>query len=306
MRRETEPSHLLRGDAGLIESGGIDQIAHGFGLRQIDAAVEISAQGEFAGFGQTRARARRRASTQKPQARPARHGRKFRRHPRRCRIAARAKKVTTTWSTSAPVFVEQFGELAARAASRGSRAKAQNLFGDVACYRRRIIAQSPRPPRPGGVEIATIVSRRFMENAGEHTNPSVHPRLSGAVAGRLGEAITAAVPRGRVHGDRRRETAVPRGPLSAGRMGAGGAGGVGISAGTITTCADGAHAEAFAAQLFFVSQSEVDDAALAAGHRVEVERRACPLHFFRRSERAHAQLFDAQQAIVIGVEGERE
>ena len=43
---------LLRGDARLIERGGFDQIADGFGVRQIDAAVEISAQGEFARFGE--------------------------------------------------------------------------------------------------------------------------------------------------------------------------------------------------------------------------------------------------------------
>ncbi len=47
--------HLLRGDARLIERGGFDQVAHGFGLRQIDAAVEESAQGELAGLGQARA-----------------------------------------------------------------------------------------------------------------------------------------------------------------------------------------------------------------------------------------------------------
>ena len=47
--------HLLRGDARLVERGGVDQIAHGFGLRQIDAAVQIRAQREFARLGQARA-----------------------------------------------------------------------------------------------------------------------------------------------------------------------------------------------------------------------------------------------------------
>ncbi len=46
---------LLRGDARLIERGGIDQVANGFGLRQIDAAVQIRAQRELAGFGEARA-----------------------------------------------------------------------------------------------------------------------------------------------------------------------------------------------------------------------------------------------------------
>ena len=52
---------LLRGHARLVERGGFDQVAHGFGLRQIDAAVEKSAQGELAGLGQTRAGLRGRA-----------------------------------------------------------------------------------------------------------------------------------------------------------------------------------------------------------------------------------------------------
>ena len=49
------PFHLLRRDARLIQRGGFDQIADRLGLRQIDAAVEIRAQREFAGFGQPRA-----------------------------------------------------------------------------------------------------------------------------------------------------------------------------------------------------------------------------------------------------------
>ena len=44
MRRETEPSDLLRRDARLVERGGVDQVADGLGLRQIDAAVEEGAQ----------------------------------------------------------------------------------------------------------------------------------------------------------------------------------------------------------------------------------------------------------------------
>ena len=48
---------LLRGDARLVERGGFDQIADGFGLGEIDAAVEESAQREFARFGEARARA---------------------------------------------------------------------------------------------------------------------------------------------------------------------------------------------------------------------------------------------------------
>ncbi len=40
MRRETDPSDLLRGNARLVKRGGIDQIAYGFRLGQVDAAVK--------------------------------------------------------------------------------------------------------------------------------------------------------------------------------------------------------------------------------------------------------------------------
>ena len=43
---------LLRGDAGLIERGGFDEIANGLGARQIDTAIEKGAESEFAGFGE--------------------------------------------------------------------------------------------------------------------------------------------------------------------------------------------------------------------------------------------------------------
>ena len=46
---------MLGRDACLIERRGFDQIANGFGARQIDAAVEVCAQCEFAGLGQSRA-----------------------------------------------------------------------------------------------------------------------------------------------------------------------------------------------------------------------------------------------------------
>ena len=48
-------ARLLRGDARLVERGGFDQVADGFGLRQVDAAVEEGAQRELAGLGQPRA-----------------------------------------------------------------------------------------------------------------------------------------------------------------------------------------------------------------------------------------------------------
>ena len=48
---------LSGGDAGLIERGGLDQVADGFGLGKVDAAVEKGPEGEFAGFGEPGARA---------------------------------------------------------------------------------------------------------------------------------------------------------------------------------------------------------------------------------------------------------
>ena len=46
---------MLRGDTGLIKSSGFNEVAHGLGLGQIDAAVEERAQREFARFGKARA-----------------------------------------------------------------------------------------------------------------------------------------------------------------------------------------------------------------------------------------------------------
>ena len=42
--------------AGLIQRGGVDQVAHGFGLRQVDASVQEGAKCEFTRFGEARAR----------------------------------------------------------------------------------------------------------------------------------------------------------------------------------------------------------------------------------------------------------
>ena len=46
---------LLRSDFGLIQSLGLDEVANGFGLSEVDAAVEEGAHGELAGFGKARA-----------------------------------------------------------------------------------------------------------------------------------------------------------------------------------------------------------------------------------------------------------
>ena len=43
---------LLGGDLGLIQRLRVDEVADGFGLSQIDASIEKSAHGEFAGLGE--------------------------------------------------------------------------------------------------------------------------------------------------------------------------------------------------------------------------------------------------------------
>jgi hypothetical protein len=45
---------LAGGYAGLVERGGVDEVADGFGLGKVDASVDEGAEGEFAGFGETR------------------------------------------------------------------------------------------------------------------------------------------------------------------------------------------------------------------------------------------------------------
>ena len=55
-RRDTEPWVLLRCDARLVHRGCFNQVAHRLRARQVDAAVEIGAQREFAWFGEARSR----------------------------------------------------------------------------------------------------------------------------------------------------------------------------------------------------------------------------------------------------------
>src|SRR6185369_8977773 len=43
---------LLGGDARLVKSGSVDEVADGFRLGEIEAAVEECPQGELAGFGE--------------------------------------------------------------------------------------------------------------------------------------------------------------------------------------------------------------------------------------------------------------
>ena len=50
-------AELLGGDAGLVEGGGVDEVANCFGLGEIEAAGEEGSLGEFAGFGEAGAAA---------------------------------------------------------------------------------------------------------------------------------------------------------------------------------------------------------------------------------------------------------
>ena len=52
MRRESGAAELLSGDARLVEGLGFDEVAHGFGLGEIEAAGEEGALGKFAGLGE--------------------------------------------------------------------------------------------------------------------------------------------------------------------------------------------------------------------------------------------------------------
>jgi len=42
---------LLSGDFRLVERRGVDQITNCFSLRKIEAAVQVSAEGELSGLG---------------------------------------------------------------------------------------------------------------------------------------------------------------------------------------------------------------------------------------------------------------
>jgi hypothetical protein len=64
------------------------------------------------------------------------------------------------------------------------------------------------------------------------------------------------------------------------------------------------RAETFAADVILVAQRNVDDAALAAVHGIEAERRSGSLDLVGRGEGAHPQFLDAQSPVVICVEGD--
>ena len=149
---------LLRRDARLVERGGVDQVADGFGLRQIDAAVQESAQREFARLGKPRARAHGPVETM-PQ------------HDGRAMagdfdyvfggVGTRRGEVRDDDFVDDVAFVvEQFAE----GRGPGTQFALQRDQGGrrSAADRGPERRTTPMPPRPGGVEIAAMVSFEFQ------------------------------------------------------------------------------------------------------------------------------------------------
>jgi hypothetical protein len=68
--------------------------------------------------------------------------------------------------------------------------------------------------------------------------------------------------------------------------------------------ADWTFADALAAHFGLIAQRQVQDAPLATVHGAEVERHVRLLDAFGGGLRAHAQLLNAQHAMVVGVEAQ--
>lgn len=66
---------------------------------------------------------------------------------------------------------------------------------------------------------------------------------------------------------------------------------------------EGPGAGALAAELLFVAQGDVENAALSAVHRVEPEWRARVFHFFGGGADADPQFLDPEGAVIVGIEG---
>ncbi len=61
---------------------------------------------------------------------------------------------------------------------------------------------------------------------------------------------------------------------------------------------------AFTANLAFVAQGQMNDAALPAVHGIELEGNARAFHFFSGSNRAQPQFLNAKRAIILRVKGD--
>jgi hypothetical protein len=64
-------------------------------------------------------------------------------------------------------------------------------------------------------------------------------------------------------------------------------------------------AKTFAAQFLLIAEGQVDYTPFTAAHRIEVERDMGALHLFGGRESAHAQFFNAKQAVIISIEGDQ-
>src|SRR5439155_22402127 len=177
------------------------------------------------------------------------------------------------------------------ACSRGKR----RIFPAMAAAFAPEIRTTPKPPRPGGVETATMVSLRFnaagsmlefqVRQAGTVTPPGL-----GAPAALRSRTATVSATHGRAAGAlvRRRRRLFRQ---------------TGHSNRINNNLAESAVPAALAAHFGLVAQSQMNHAALAAIHGIEPEGSARALHFFGRRSRAQPQFFDAQSAIILRVEG---
>ena len=156
---------------------------------------------------------------------------------------------------------------------------------------------TPKPPRPNGVEMATMVSRRFirwpMANvdgagralaAGGRFPPRECPpygRSPPRCPSDHARSTASAIARARRHRRSGRRRHIRR---------------------HYDHRAARSDAHAFAAQFLFVSQCQMDHPSLAAGHRVEMKGHVRAFHLVCRRQRAHAEFFHAQQAVIVCVE----
>jgi hypothetical protein len=277
---------LLCGDAGLVEGCRFDEIAYGLGAGQVDATVQVSAQGELTGFGE---------------ACTGFHG----------AVEAMAKDYGGTVAGDFDyvfgcvrfgrgeegddglvdelrvVVIGQFGaggrpgfEIAVEAKYR--RCDLRGLRAGDADYAEASTSWR-RGDRYDGVVQVQLATRTASSGAASATVATTAATITVAIAG----GWFGGASKTRRAGRRRRRF------------------GQGFHAGRVNNdSAIRACAGAFAAQFRFIPQGDVDDAALAAVHRIKAEGLTRRFHFIGRDLRGHAELFDAQRAIVVGIEGD--
>src|SRR6266850_6315596 len=171
------------------------------------------------------------------------------------------------------------------ACSRGKR----RIFPAMAAAFAPEIRTTPKPPRPGGVETATMVSFRFNAGVSSQSGGKGYPPGLGAPAALRSRTATVSATHGRAAGAlvRRRRRLFRQ---------------TGHSSRINNNLAESAVPAALAAHFGLVAQSQMNHAALAAIHGIEPEGSARALHFFGRRSRAQPQFFDAQSAIILRVE----